>query len=66
MTTRASMSIAFRESLSNLLQSFYLLLVFPVMASGIKIQARDVIGYFFIPFLVLFLIHFLILTYIPL
>ena len=66
MTARASMSIAYGESLSNLLQPFYLLLVFPVMGAGIKIQARDVIGYLFIPFLVLFLIQALMLTYIPL
>ncbi len=66
MTARASMSIAYGESLSNLLQPFYLLLVFPVMGAGIKIQARDVIGYLFIPFLVLFVIQALMLTYIPL
>jgi short-chain fatty acids transporter len=50
ITARASMSIAYGESLSNLIQAFYLLLVFPVMGAGIKIQARDVIGYLFIPF----------------
>ncbi len=66
MTARASMSIAYGESLSNLLQPFYLLLVFPVMGAGIKIQARDVIGYLFIPFLILFVIQALLVTYVPL
>jgi short-chain fatty acids transporter len=66
MTARASMSIAYGESLSNLLQPFFLLLVFPVMGKGIKIQARDVIGYLFIPFMVLFVLQVLMVTYIPL
>ncbi|MFP4846170.1 TIGR00366 family protein [Winogradskyella sp. PE311] len=66
MTARASMSIAYGESLSNLLQPFFLLLVFPVMGKGIKIQARDIIGYLFIPFVILFIIQALMVTYVPL
>lgn len=66
MTARASMSVAYGESLSNLLQPFFLLIVFPVMGKGIKIQARDVIGYLFIPFIVLFVIQALMVTYMPL
>ena len=66
MTARASMSVAYGESLSNLLQPFFLLIVFPVMGKGIKIQARDVVGYLFIPFIVLFIIQALMVTYIPL
>ncbi|WP_111684123.1 short-chain fatty acid transporter [Winogradskyella tangerina] len=65
MTARASMSVAYGESLSNLLQPFFLLIVFPVMGKGIKIQARDVVGYLFIPFIVLFVIQALMVTYIP-
>ncbi len=66
MTARAAMSVAYGESLSNLLQPFFLLVVFPVMGAGIKIQARDVIGYLFIPFVVLFIIQALMVTYVPL
>ncbi len=66
MTARASMSVAYGESLSNLLQPFFLLIVFPVMGAGIKIQARDVVGYLFIPFIVLFIIQALLVTYVPL
>ena len=66
MTARASMSLAYGESLSNLLQPFFLLIVFPVMGAGIKIQARDVVGYLFIPFIVLFVIQALMVTYVPL
>jgi short-chain fatty acids transporter len=65
MTARASMSVAYGESLSNLLQPFFLLVVFPVMGKGIKIQARDVVGYLFIPFVVLFVVQALMVTYLP-
>lgn len=50
MIARSAMAIAYGESLSNLLQPFFLLLVIPVMAAGIKIQARDIMGYLVIPF----------------
>jgi len=66
MVARASLSIAYGESLTNLLQPFFLLLVFPIMGKGIKIQARDVMGYFVIPFIVFFIIQALLITYIPL
>lgn len=66
MTARASMSVAYGESLSNLLQPFFLLIIFPVMGKGIKIQARDVVGYLFIPFVALFIIQALMVTYVPL
>ncbi|WP_412560496.1 short-chain fatty acid transporter [Winogradskyella sp. MIT101101] len=66
MIARASMSVAYGESLSNLLQPFFLLIVFPVMGKGIKIQARDVVGYLFIPFVVLFVIQSLMVSYVPL
>jgi short-chain fatty acids transporter len=65
MISRASMSIAYGESLSNLLQPFFLLLVFPVMGQGIKIQARDVMGYLVLPFLMVLLIQLLVISLIP-
>ncbi|PHR14998.1 MAG: short-chain fatty acid transporter [Aequorivita sp.] len=66
MVSRASLSIAYGESLSNILQPFYLLLVFPIMGSGIKIQARDVMGYLVVPFIIFFIIQSILLTWIPL
>ncbi|MCG2459252.1 TIGR00366 family protein [Flavobacteriaceae bacterium F89] len=66
MITRASMSIAYGESLTNALQPFYLLLVFPIMGAGIKIQARDVMGYLAIPFIVFFIIQSILVTWMPL
>jgi short-chain fatty acids transporter len=41
-------------------------MVFPVMGAGIKIQARDIVGYLFIPFVVFFVIQALMVTYVPL
>ena len=65
MISRASLSIAYGESLTNLLQPFFLLLVFPIMGSGIKIQARDVMGYLVIPFIVFFIIQSILVTLMP-
>ena len=66
MISRASLSVAYGESLTNLLQPFFLLLVFPIMGAGIKIQARDVMGYLVIPFLIFFVIQSILVTWIPL
>lgn len=66
MTARASLSIAYGESLTNLLQPFFLLLVLPVMGAGLKIQARDIMGYLVVPFLLYFTIQSLMVVYMPL
>jgi short-chain fatty acids transporter len=66
MIARASMAIAYGESLSNALQPFYLLIVFPVMGAGIKIQARDIMGYLVIPFLVYFIVQSALVVWMPL
>ncbi|WP_439129053.1 short-chain fatty acid transporter [Polaribacter sp.] len=66
MIAKASLSIAYGESLTNLLQPFYLLLVIPIMGAGIKIQARDVMGYLVIPFLIYFILQSLMVVFIPL
>ena len=66
MIARASLSVAYGESLSNLFQPFYLLLVIPIMAAGIKIQARDVMGYMVLPFIILFIIQSVLVSFCPL
>jgi short-chain fatty acids transporter len=53
---RVAMAVAYGESLTNLLQPFFLLAVLPVMGAGVKIQARDLMGYVLVPFAVLFLV----------
>ncbi len=66
MVSRASLSIAYGESLSNMLQPFYLLLVLPIMAKGVRLQARDVMGHLLIPFLLFFIIQVIVVTIVPL
>ena len=66
MVSRASMSVAFGESLSNMLQPFFILLVLPVMGAGVKLQARDIMGYLVLPFVIFFVIQALMVLYIPL
>ena len=66
MVGRAAMSIAYGETLTNMLQPFYLLIILPVMGIGIKIQARDVMGYLLIPFVVYFISWALLVTFVPL
>lgn len=62
---RIAMAVAYGESLTNLLQPFFLLIVLPIMGAGIRIQARDIVGYFFVPFLLLFTIIGLLVTFLP-
>jgi short-chain fatty acids transporter len=66
MIARASLSIAYGESLSNLMQPFFLLLVMPIMSAGVKIQARDVMGYLIIPFIFFFAVQALMVIWVPL
>lgn len=67
MTSRASLAIAYGEALTNLLQPFYLLLLLPVMAKGIKIiQARDIMGYLVLPFLLCFILQVSMVLWMPL
>lgn len=63
---RAALSMAYGESLTNMLQPFFLLIIFPVMGTGIKIQARDVMGYLVLPFIILFCIQSAMVMWWPL
>ncbi len=66
LISRASLSIAYGESLSNMLQPFYLLLVMPIMGAGVNLQARDVMGYLVLPFSVFFIIQSIMVVWMPL
>jgi len=65
MISRASLSVAYGESLSNLLQPFYMLIIMPIMAAGTKLQERDVMGYLVIPFLIFFVLQAVMVLYWP-
>jgi short-chain fatty acids transporter len=38
----------------------------PIMGNGVKLQARDIMGYLVIPFLIFFIIQSLLIVYWPL
>ena len=65
MISRASMAAAYGESMSNMMQPFYLLIIMPVMATGSKLQARDVMGYLVIPFVVFLIIQAVLVVWWP-
>jgi len=65
MIARASLSVAYGESLSNMLQPFFLLMVLPVMGAGTRIQARDVMGFLVIPTLLFIAVQLLMVVYWP-
>ena len=66
MIARSSLAIAYGETLSNMLQPFFLLLVMPIMAAGTKLQARDVLGYLLLPLIIFFVLQLLAVVFIPL
>lgn len=65
MIARASMAIGYGETLSNMLQPFFLLLVMPIMATGTKLQARDVMGYLMVPVIIFFLAQVALVVWMP-
>ena len=62
---RVSLAVAYGESSTNALQPFFLLVVLPIMGLGVKIQARDVMGYLVIPFLILYILTAVLITIMP-
>jgi short-chain fatty acids transporter len=63
---RIAMATAYGETSSNLLQPFFLLVILPIMGAGVRIHARDVMGYLVLPFLYLFIMSSLLVTFVPL
>ncbi|WP_411768481.1 hypothetical protein [Winogradskyella sp. A3E31] len=55
-----------RRKLKQLVTAFLFAHCLPVMGVGIKIQARDVMGYLVVPFIILFVLEGLLVTYVPL
>ena len=66
LIARVAMAVAYGETSTNLLQPFFLLVILPVMGAGLKIQARDVMGYLVLPFLVITLATALLVSLVPL
>jgi short-chain fatty acids transporter len=62
---RIAMAVAYGETSTNLLQPFFLLTVLPVMGAGVLVQARDVMGYLVLPFVLVYLSTALLLAFLP-
>lgn len=62
---RIAMAVAYGETLTNLIQPFFLLIILPVMGKGLRIQARDLMGYLFLPFLFFFTVTPILVLVIP-
>jgi short-chain fatty acids transporter len=66
LVSRVAMAVAYGETSTNLLQPFYLLIILPVMGAGVRLHARDVVGYLVLPFVVTYLISALMVSFVPL
>ena len=62
---RVSLAVAYGESLTNVLQPFFILIILPVMGAGTKIQVRDVMGYLILPFICFFILEAILITWLP-
>jgi short-chain fatty acids transporter len=62
---KASMSVGYGDSWTNMIQPFWTLAFFPVVAAGSKLQARDIMGYTFVAMLWSFIIFGLGVTFLP-
>ncbi len=65
LISRMALAVAYGETSTNMLQPFFLLIILPVMGAGVKIQARDVVGYLVIPFLTMYVVTALMVTWLP-
>ncbi len=62
---RIGMAAAYGDSCTNMIQPFWTLSFFPVIASGIKMQARDIMGYTFIAMILAVIIFSVCVTWLP-
>jgi len=65
MVAKASLSVAYGETITNLLQPFFFLVIAPVMCAGVNVKVRDVMGYLFIPFVIFVVCQCLLITFVP-
>ena len=61
-----AMAAAYGETSTNLMQPFFMLTVLPIMAAGVRVQARDVMGYLVLPFLCCYLFTAILVYALPL
>lgn len=62
---RVGMAAAYGDACTNMIQPFWTLSFFPVIASGIRMQARDIMGYTFIAMILSAIIFAICVTWLP-
>ena len=62
---RCSMAVAYGDAWTNMIQPFWTLAFFPVIAAGTKMQARDIMGYTFVALVASFFIFAICITWVP-
>jgi short-chain fatty acids transporter len=62
---RSSMAVAYGDAWTNMIQPFWTLAFFPVIAAGTKMQARDIMGYTFVSLIVSFFIFSIGVLWMP-
>ncbi len=65
LISRVSMAVAYGDSWTNMIQPFWTLAFFPVIAAGVRLQARDIMGYTFVGMLWSFVIFAVCVTFLP-
>ena len=62
---RVSMATAYGDAWTNMIQPFWTLTFLPVIAAGIRIQARDIMGYTFVALLWSALVFAICVSFVP-
>ena len=62
---KVSMSVGYGDSWTNMIQPFWTLAFFPIVAAGSSLQARDIMGYTFVAMLWSLIIFGLGVTFLP-
>ena len=62
---RSSMAVAYGDAWTNMIQPFWTLAFFPIVAAGVKLQARDIMGYTFVAMLWSFFVYAIAVTWLP-
>ena len=62
---RSSMAVAYGDAWTNMIQPFWTLAFFPIVAAGVRLQARDIMGYTFVAMLWSFFIYAITITWLP-
>jgi len=62
---RSSMAVAYGDAWTNMIQPFWTLAFLPIVAAGVRLQARDFMGYTFIAMVWSFFIYAIAVTWLP-